>query len=148
MNITKISSKTVAQADGSKLKRKGIVNFAIPEVNDTENGIAVFGNEANLVAFANYGLWRFIQLQVSNDLMKGDKAQKALKKMVAALKSVMPNLTDEAATSIVMSNPEVAASFTSEPLTAEVQFTFDPSKLTAPSILDEADETEEDEAAA
>lgn len=149
MTITREVSKTVKGADGKDFKRKATINFEVPEkLDDLAALVGSFGSVEKLAQAAFYGVREKARLDATNELMKGDKASKALKKMASALKAVMPTLTDELAVQMVLSNPEVAKAFQSGPVSAEITMNVNPASadFTFPALTDAEPEADEAEA--
>jgi hypothetical protein len=148
MIITRTVSKTVKDAKGADFKRRATITFEVPESNeDLASLISAFGSVAKLSAAAFYGVISKARLDATNELMRSDKASKALKKMVSALKAVMPSLTDEGAVRMMMNNPAVAKAFESGPVSAEITLDVNPASadFTFPNLVSEdTEETEED----
>jgi len=123
MIVSREVKKTVKDANGKDFERKAIIKFEAPEnPSDLDSLVSAFGSVEKLAYAAYFGVIARAKYEANNELLKGDKASKALKGMVKNIKAVMPTLSDEAALAMVLSNPEVAAAFKSEPLTAEITY--------------------------
>jgi hypothetical protein len=147
MLITRTVSKTVKGPDGKDFKRTANISFEAPDkIDNIEDLVASFGSVEKLYQAAFFGVISRAKYNANNELLKGDKASKALKKMVAGLKAVMTSLTDEQATNMVLSNSAMADAFKAEPMTAEISISVNPATLEIPSLNDdEPEETPADE---
>jgi hypothetical protein len=131
MHIVRSVSKTVKDSAGKDFKRSANITFEIPEkLDDVSLLISSFGSVQKLAEAAYYGVFSKAKVDANNELMKGDKVSKALKKMIASLQVVMKNLTAEQAVKMIFdSNPEIAKAFAGEPLVAEIEFPVDPATI-------------------
>lgn len=119
--ITKEVSKTVVHPnppDPKKpnVKRKCTLTFPAVEVSNEdwfEDATAICGGDSNLAARVfNYGLYRWIGQQATNELGKVGEASKNLAKAIAAFTGL--GLSAEQARAMVMASPEAAAKISGE----------------------------------
>ncbi len=130
MKIQKIEvSRNVEVAGVADVERKTTVAFRNAETAQEMIELAGGSIEKALEIF-NQGRWAPLRTQVSNALAGKSLEQKAVDKMVAALKTMNPALTDEVARTLVLSMPnmEAASKVTTEILPPEIDDTFFESK--------------------
>lgn len=121
LQITKEVSKSVQHPnppDPKKptVKRKCTLTFpAVDPANEDwiEDAIEMCGGSANLAARVfNYGLYRWVAQQATNELGKVGEASKNLSKAIAAFTGL--GLSAEQARAMVMASPEAAAAIQNE----------------------------------
>jgi len=132
LNVVKEVSKTVVHPnppDPKKpnVKRKCTLTFPAVEVSNEdwiEDALVICGGDSNLAArIFNYGLYRWIGQQVTNELGKVGEASKNLAKAIAAFTGL--GLSAEQARAMVMASPEAASKIQNETFEQYITRTID-----------------------
>lgn len=107
------------------VKRSTIVNFRSAE-NASEMAALCDNDGKKVLEYFNEGRWAEMRASVSNALAGKSPEQKAVERMVAAMKTINPSLSDEQARTIVlgMPNMEAATRVSTEILPAEIDDTY------------------------
>lgn len=118
-------SRVIETPGGPSVTRKTEVNFRSAE-NVQEMLELSGGDLKNVLSIFNSGRWSEIRTKCSNALAGKSPQQKAVEKMISAMKVMMPDLTDEQVKATVLSLPgmSAAASTSVEVLPAEIDDTY------------------------
>lgn len=128
-------TRTVEVAGQSDTERETTVNFRKAE-SSAEMIALCNGNAASALDYFNAGRWAELRTKVSNALAGKSPQQKAVEKMVTAMRTINPALTEEQARTLVLAMPNMseAVSVQAEMLPKTIEDTyFDKAPAEAPA---------------